>query len=221
MKKISPFMQTFEQLPNTLPIFPLNNAVVMPGGHLPLNIFETRYLNMLQDAMQSHRLIGMIQPLDKNNDSELYQVGCAARVTRYEETNDGRIELSLTGLCRFEIQEELKTIRGYRLIVPNWSRFNIDFEDSEDAKYYEEYDSSVKSSFISALQSYFNQTEMKLDWEVLEKLSTENLFNALFYFIEIADADKQMLLEIDNLQSRIKALTAIIESNFKVTQVSH
>ncbi len=100
-------MQQFEQLPDTLPVFPLTNAVVMPGGHLPLNIFEPRYLNMLQDAMERHRLIGMIQPRDESPNPDLYSVGCAARITRYEETNDGRLEVSLTGLCRFEIKEEL------------------------------------------------------------------------------------------------------------------
>ena len=208
-------MQTFEHLPETLPIFPLNNAVVMPGGHLPLNIFEPRYLNMLQDSMKSHHMIGMIQPLDKNQDTELYNIGCAARITRYEETNDGRIEVSLTGLCRFEIQEEIETTRGYRLIVPNWSKFAIDFED------HKEFDKTVDNAFLGALQSYFNQTEMRLDWKVLEKLSSKNLFNALFYFIELTDADKQMLLEIDSLEQRIKALSAILDSNDTITPVSH
>lgn len=208
-------MQTFEHLPETLPIFPLSNAVVMPGGHLPLNIFEARYLNMLHDAMKGHHLIGMIQPLDKNRDTELYNIGCAARITRYEETNDGRIEVSLTGLCRFEIQEEIETTRGYRLVVPNWSKFEIDFEDIKA------FENTVENAFLSSLQSYFNQTEMQLDWEVLEKLSSENLFNALFYFIELADADKQMLLEINSLEQRIKALTAILDNNDKITPVSH
>ena len=208
-------MQTFEQLPETLPIFPLNNAVVMPSGHLPLNIFETRYLNMLQDAMQSHHLIGMIQPFDKNQNTGLYHIGCAARITRYEEINDGRIEVSLTGLCRFEIQEELETIRGYRLIVPNWSKFAIDYAE------HGEFESNVKSAFLSALQGYFNQTEMRLDWDVLEKLSPDNLMNALFYFIELTDADKQMLLEIDQMEQRIKALTAILDIQDELKPISH
>lgn len=212
-------MQTFKRLPETLPVFPLTNAVVMPGGHLPLNIFEPRYLNMIQDAMQSHRLIGMIQPLDRNKEYELYNIGCAARITRYEETNDGRIEISLTGLCRFEVQEEIETTRGYRLIVPNWSKFALDFEDH--TKLDNAFDHSVDNAFFAALQGYFNKAEMHLDWEVLEKLSSENLFNALFYFIELSDTDKQMLLEIDSLEQRIKALTAIIDSNDKITPVSH
>jgi len=215
MSKLSPFMQHFDQLPNTLPVFPLGNAVVMPGGHLPLNIFEPRYINMLQDAMESHRLIGMIQPRDDSPKPELYKVGCAARITRYEETNDGRLEISLTGLCRFEIKDEIVTTRGYRLIVPEWSKFAIDYEEQSEP------DAVTQKSFINTLKVYFNQTDMKLDWEVLEKLDAENLLNALFYFLNLSNEDKQMLIEIDTIEQRIKAITAIFESNNKVSEICH
>ena len=117
------------QLPDVLPVFPLANAVVLPGGYLPLNIFEPRYLNMVQDAMEGHRLVGMVQPRDDSTKPELYQVGCAGRVTRYYETQDGRLEIVLSGLCRFRIGEELSTTRGYRLIKPDWSEFEIDYAD--------------------------------------------------------------------------------------------
>ncbi|GAA0418787.1 LON peptidase substrate-binding domain-containing protein [Cocleimonas flava] len=215
MSKLSPFMQSFDQLPSTLPVFPLANAVVMPGGHLPLNIFEPRYINMLQDAMENHRLIGMIQPRDESAKPELYNIGCAARITRYEETNDGRLEISLTGLCRFEIKDEIVTTRGYRLIVPDWSKFARDYDDQSEP------DVATQKSFISALKSYFNQTDMKLDWEVMEKLDSENLLNALFYFLNLSDEDKQMLIEIDTIEQRIKALTAILESTSKISEVRH
>ena len=215
MSKLTPFMQSFEQLPNTLSVFPLSNAVVMPGGHLPLNIFEQRYLNMLQDAMESHHLIGMIQPRDESPKPDLYKVGCAARITRYEETNDGRLEISLTGLCRFEIKDELVTTRGYRMIVPDWSRFSMDYEEQPEP------DVATQKSFISALKSYFNQTDMTLDWKVMEKLDAENLLNALFYFLNLSDQDKQMLLEIDTVEQRIKALTAILESNNTISEIRH
>ncbi|WP_165874624.1 LON peptidase substrate-binding domain-containing protein [Cocleimonas flava] len=196
-------------------MFPLANAVVMPGGHLPLNIFEPRYINMLQDAMENHRLIGMIQPRDESAKPELYNIGCAARITRYEETNDGRLEISLTGLCRFEIKDEIVTTRGYRLIVPDWSKFARDYDDQSEP------DVATQKSFISALKSYFNQTDMKLDWEVMEKLDSENLLNALFYFLNLSDEDKQMLIEIDTIEQRIKALTAILESTSKISEVRH
>ena len=208
-------MQQFEQLPDTLPVFPLTNAVVMPGGHLPLNIFEPRYLNMLQDAMERHRLIGMIQPRDESPNPDLYSVGCAARITRYEETNDGRLEVSLTGLCRFEIKEELVTTRGYRLIVPDWSKFAMDYEEQAEP------DLVTQRSFINVLRSYFNQTDMTLDWKVMEKLDGESLLNALFYFLNLSNEDKQMLIEIDTVEQRIKAITAILENNNEETIVRH
>lgn len=215
MNKLSPFMQHFDQLPNTLPVFPLANAVVMPGGHLPLNIFEPRYLNMLQDAMEGHRLIGMIQPRDESPKPELYKVGCAARITRYEETSDGRLEISLTGLCRFKIKEELVTTRGYRLIIPDWSRFAIDYEEQTEP------DAIIQKTFINALRGYFKQTDMKLDWEVMEKLDAESLLNALFYFLNLSDEDKQMLIEIDTVEQRIKAITAILEGNNEISEIRH
>lgn len=215
MRKLSPFMQHFEQLPNTLPVFPLANAVVMPGGHLPLNIFEPRYINMLQDAMENHRLIGMIQPRDESPKPDLYKVGCAARITRYEETNDGRLEISLTGLCRFEIKDEIVTTRGYRLIVPEWTKFAIDYEQQSEP------DTVTQKLFINTLRAYFNQTDMKLDWEVMEKLDAENLLNALFYFLNLSDEDKQMLIEMDTIEQRIKAISAILESNSKTSEIRH
>jgi len=215
MKKLSPFMQAFKKLPNTLPIFPLPNAVVMPGGQLPLNIFETRYLNMLQDSIENHRLIGMIQPRDDGQNPELFNVGCAARITRYEEMHDGRIEVSLRGLCRFEIKEELVTTRGYRLIVPDWIKFEVDYQDHEEP------DSATQFSFLSMLRNHFKRANMEIDWKVMEKLSTESLFNALFYFLDLSDADKQMLIEMDTLGQRVKAITAILESNDQEVPVQH
>lgn len=216
MRILSPFTQTFDRLPDTLPVFPLTNAVVMPGGQLPLNIFEPRYLNMIQDAMDNHRLIGMVQPREEgDNNPELYNIGCAARITRYEETNDGRIEISLMGLCRFEIKEELITTRGYRLIVPNWSKFEIDYEEQTEP------DSATQFSFLNILRSHFKQTNMEIDWKIMEKLSTESLFNALFYFLDLSDEDKQMLIEMDTLNQRIKAITAILDSSSQETRTHH
>ncbi|MEH6455965.1 MAG: LON peptidase substrate-binding domain-containing protein [Cocleimonas sp.] len=215
MRSLSPFTQTFDKLPNTLPVFPLTNAVVMPGGQLPLNIFEARYLNMIQDAMDNHRLIGMVQPRTEGDNPELYNIGCAARITRYEETNDGRIEISLMGLCRFDISEELITTRGYRLIVPNWSKYEIDYEKQEEP------DSATQFTFMNTLRSHFKQTNMDIDWKIMEKLSTESLFNALFYFLDLSDEDKQMLIEMDTLNQRIKTITAILDGNSQVIPTHH
>ena len=208
-------MQAFEKLPDTLPIFPLTNAVVIPGGQLPLNIFEARYLNMIQDAIESHRLLGMIQPRDDDKNPTLFNVGCAARITRYEETNDGRIEISLEGLCRFEIKEELVTTRGYRLVVPDWGKFEIDYSAANEPN------SAAQFTFLNSLRHHFKQANMDIDWKVMEKLSTESLFNALFYFLDLSDEDKQMLIEMDTLEQRVKAITAILDGNNQETVVRH
>lgn len=214
MKKFSPFMQGFDNLPNTMGIFPLNNAVVMPGSQLPLNIFEPRYLNMVNDAIESHKLIGMIQPRDETQKSDLFNVGCAARITRYEEMNDGRLEITLTGLCRFEIEQEIESTRGYRLVIPSWEKYRIDFTDDSIQK-------EPNIAFVAALKSYFNKTEFELDWDAMAKLNSEVLFNSLYGFIEQSKEDKQLLLEIDTLEKRVKALTSILDNNVKPNVVRH
>lgn len=208
-------MQSFKQLPKTIPVFPLANAVVLPGGNLPLNIFETRYLNMAQDAMESHHLIGMIQPLDDSSRPELFRVGCAGRITRYDETYDGRLEIVLTGLCRFRLCEELSTTRGYRLIKPDWTDFKADFDEVNEPV---ELD---KSEFNTALKSYLAHHEMQADWNMLEKLSSEELSNSLVSILPISNEDKQMLIETISLAQRIRAFTAILEGNSKISKVQH
>jgi len=215
MKKLSPFMQSYDQLPETLPVFPLANAVVLPGGNLPLNIFETRYLNMLQDAMESHHLIGMIQPRDDSSKPDLFQVGCAGRITRYDETYDGRLEIVLSGLCRFRVAEELSTTRGYRLVKPDWSDFASDFAEVSEP---EDLD---KSEFNTALKAYLDHNEMQADWKMMEKLSSEELTNSLVSILPLSDADKQMLIETDTLAHRLRAFTAILEGNSKISGVQH
>lgn len=215
MKPHSPFMQEYDQLPDTLPVFPLPNAVILPGGYLPLNIFEPRYLNMLEDAMTSHRLIGMIQPRDDNPQPALYQVGCAGRISRYEETRDGRLEIMLSGLCRYEIKQEITTTRGYRLIIPDWSKFSIDYEEQQQP------DSQSTLSFNGMVRSYFKQNNMDADWGLLEKLSVEELVNSLINFLPLSIEDKQMLIETDTLVNRITVFTAILESDATESGVKH
>ncbi|NJN46224.1 MAG: hypothetical protein HC808_06820 [Candidatus Competibacteraceae bacterium] len=119
------FAPEFDQLPTTLPIFPLTGAIVLPFVQLPLNIFEKRYLTMIFDALSERRMIGMIQPKSTDGD-DIYPIGCAGRISSFQETDDGRLLISLTGLCRFEVQEEIPTIRGYRRIIPNWHQYAED-----------------------------------------------------------------------------------------------
>jgi len=208
-------MQTFDRLPDTLPIFPLPNAMMFPGGNLPLNIFEPRYINMLQDTMRSDQLIGMIQPRDDSEKSALFNVGCAGRVTRYEENHDGRIEIVLTGLCRFKVQEELVSTRGYRLVVPDWSAYECDYNVQEPAS------ELSKASFTTALKSYFSENNMEADWAVLEKLDIEELANSLFSFLPLSVEDKQLLVETDTLADRLTAFTAVLEGSRNESSTLH
>ena len=120
---------TFAQLPEAIPIFPLAGVLLLPGGRLPLNIFEPRYLAMTRDALASDWMIGMVQPLsaeDASERPEVYRIGCAGRITRLSETDDGRYLISLTGLCRFSIADELALHKGYRRAAADWSRFTED-----------------------------------------------------------------------------------------------
>lgn len=215
MKNRSPFTQRFDQLPDTLPVFPLTNAVVLPGGFLPLNIFEPRYLHMIQDAMESHRLVGMIQPRDDSAKPELFQVGCAGRIIRYHETQDGRLEIVLIGVCRFRIDEELSTTRGYRLVKPDWSEFAVDFDSGEEPL------ERDKTHFNSALKAYLKHIDMQAEWKTLDKLSDEELINNLVGALPLSVTDKQMLIEADTLIHRLRAFTAILEGNCGVQGVQH
>lgn len=207
MKRFSPFCQTFEQLPETIPVFPLVNAVILPGGNLPLNIFEPRYLNMVDDAMKSHQLIGMIQPRDEGANPELYSTGCAGRIYRYLETDDGRIEIVLRGLCRFRVHEEISSTRGYRLVKPDWSGFEGDFEASGEP------DQLSIARFHSVLKAYLESKSMQADWKTLDKLGSEELINNLVSVLPLGVADKQILVETETLARRLRAFTAILESN--------
>ena len=204
---INPFIVPFDSLPDTLPIFPLAGAIVMPGGELPLNIFETRYLNMVSDVLGSHRMFGMIQP-DPNakGDAVLYQTGCAGRITEYRETNDGRIEMLLTGVCRFDLGQELPTTRGYRLVKPLWSRFSNDYTDHEVML------SSAEDLLMLTLKAYLQYKNLNVDWAMLERLSTSRLLSSMCMALPLSEADKQVLLETSHPAERLNTFIAILDS---------
>ncbi len=205
----SPFIPRFDHLPATLPIFPLAGAVVMPGAQLPLNIFEPRYLNMVQDALASHHLIGMIQPDEQAGDSEprLHRTGCAGRISAYQETYDGRIEIVLSGVCRFDIREELPTTRGYRLVVPDWSRFSSDYE-------FPRFDEARQQApFFNVLDHYLETQELELDESVIRKLPFARLLNVLTTLLPLRHADKQAIIEAVSFDERYRLLISRFEQS--------
>jgi uncharacterized protein len=166
----SPFDPKFDELPQTLPIFPLSGVLLLPRGRLPLNIFEPRYLAMTRDALAGDRLIGMVQPKPgpdghKAGDSgaaEIYPVGCAGRLTAFAETDDGRYLITLTGFCRFQVQEELPLKQGYRSVRVDWSGYAADREMA--APY-----GLRRDDFESTLAHYFRLYGIQADWATIKE----------------------------------------------------
>lgn len=207
----SPFIVPFGSLPNTLPIFPLPGAIVMPESELPLNIFEPRYLNMINDALGSHRMIGMIQPdPDAEGEGVVYRTGCAGRITQFRETNDGRIEMVLSGVCRFDVVEELATTRGYRLIRPDWSRYADDYVDTADRL------QDHHERLIKMLTGYFDLKGFEADLEMLKRLPVVRLVDSLAMVLPFDGQEKQMLLETVDPEKRLENFIGLIDGEFIV-----
>lgn len=213
---MNPFLTRFDDLPDSLPVFPLPGAVVMPGGELPLNIFEPRYLNMVQDALALEHMFGMVQPLDgvAGTAPALHHVGCAGRITAYQETSDGRIELVLTGLCRFDIVRELDGRRGYRIVEPDWRPYRIDYDEAR----LEPHD---REMFEGILRRYMDYKSLDVDWQLLASLPTERLINSLVGALPLEGSDKQMLLETVESTSRLKVFSAILEAQTAAQKAPH
>ena len=203
----SPFMPKFADLPTELPVFPLAGAVAMPGIQLPLNIYEPQYLNMIQDVLATDHLIGMIQPLIGQEDVEvpaLHRVGCAGRVTSYSETQDGRVVIVLTGVCRFEVQGELVETRGYRRVRAAWSRFAHDFQPETGRLVNRE-------RFLTSLRSYVRPRGVEIPWDDLKAMEDLDLINLLTAHLPLPSEDKQALIETINLVDRAELMRGLMD----------
>jgi Lon protease-like protein len=195
-------------LPQLIPVFPLDGAMLLPGGELPLQIFEPRYLNMIDDAMTGDRVIGMVQT--RGGDRErpgLTAVGCAGRITSYAETSDGRYLITLTGVCRFTVGEELNLRTPYRQVRADYSRFEADLDETDDA----EADDTARDRFARALKRYLNRRELDIDWDSAGAAPLEPLVNSLAMGLPFDPAEKQALLEAIDLPARFEALTTLLE----------
>jgi uncharacterized protein len=183
----------------------------MPGVELPLNIFEPRYLKMVEDALKTHHMFGVIQPDTSKNDypQSLYLTGCAGRITTYSETTDGRILLSLTGVIRFDVSEELAAIRGYRVIVPNWSCYASDLNLHLDS------DIKDRSRLTTALGRYLRDRNMETDWEALERIPGTQLIDTMATLLPIGTAEKQAILEAREPGLREDIFVAALEMSLQ------
>jgi len=195
-------------LPAILPIFPLTGVLLLPRGQLPLNIFEPRYLAMTRDAMAGDRLIGMVQPQNPHQpmagNPPVYPTGCAGVISEFAETQDNRLLITLTGLCRFRIGEELPLMSGYRRVVPDWTRFAADLAGEEDADF-------DRPRLLQSLKSYFNRYKISANWEALAAVRGERLIASLAMVCPFEPSEKQALLEAADLRARARLLTAIVE----------
>jgi uncharacterized protein len=194
-------------LPAILPIFPLAGVLLLPRGRLPLNIFEPRYLAMTRDALASERLIGMVQPSDptvSDANPPVYPIGCAGRITSFAETDDGRFLITLTGISRFRITEELPLLEGYRRIVPEWTDFARDLEGEEEPGF-------DKERLIRGLKTFFRHHQISVDWDAIASTPIDRLVTSVAMMCPFEPSEKQAMLEASDLDDRGQLLTAIIE----------
>jgi len=197
-------LDPLETLPPVIPVFPLPGALLLPRAQLPLNIFEPRYLAMVDDALVRPRIIGMIQP-DETKGSALYATGCAGRITQFGETGDGRYLITLTGISRFHVVEELPVTTLYRQCRVDFAPFARDFTPNEGA------DAVDREALLKILSRYLSANKIEADWSDIRQSPTEALVNGLSMLSPYGVKEKQALLEAPDLKSRAEVLIAVTE----------
>lgn len=195
-------------LPGIVAVFPLDGAVLLPGGELPLRIFEPRYLNMIDDLMAGDRFLGMVQTR-AGGDRErpnLAHVGCVGKITSFNETADGTYLITLTGVCRFAAGEELSARTPYRQVRARFEAYAIDLVDEDDPD--QGFD---RSRFARALKTYLNRRELDIDWDTAQSAPLEALVTSLSMGLPFAPSEKQALIEATTLIDRCETLTTLLE----------
>lgn len=195
-----------ESLPRALPIFPLSGVLLLPQGNLPLNIFEPRYLAMVEDALLENHVIGMIQPLEVYDESKpppLYRTGCVGKITKESKSSDGIRFITLTGISRFDLNYELPLVRGYRRGIVSYEKYNSDMNINK----HEVIDTS---SLLFAMKDYFEARGLKPDLNAMRQTPSEALVNLLSMMCPFAPAEKQGLLEAQTLLDRTQMLSTLL-----------
>jgi Lon protease-like protein len=206
---MAPFASRLEDLPEIFPVFPLSGALLLPGGRLPLNIFEARYLAMTEDALAAGRMFGMVQP-DPNRPRDatgpgLYRVGCLGRLSSFSETEDGRYLITLTGVIRFAVIEELAVRRGYRRMRGEFSAFVGDLSAPLEQGAFD------RAALSDVLRAYFVRRGFEANWEAIGQMSDELFVTTLSMVCPFEPAEKQALLEAAELRERAAALMALLQ----------
>ncbi len=205
-------------LPGQVPVFPLSRALLLPGGQLPLNIFEPRYLEMFEDAIPGDRLIAMIQPLGEPtpqqeiiaSDPELYEIGCVGRITAFQESGDGGYLANLSGICRFRISLKVATNKNYA--VHEVEYFEGDLAETAESE------SVDRDRLLETFRNYLEANQMDADWQSVEETGTDQLVNALCMMSPYGPAEKQAMLEADDIALRAETLIAITEFELAKTE---
>ena len=200
-------MMQAADLPGTIPVFPLPGALLLPRARLPLHLFEPRYLQMLDDTLKtSHRLIGMIQPLEAPGaEKRLHAIGCAGRVTQFSETEDGRYMITLSGISRFRLRAETEGFTPYIRADVSWDGFDPDFGKVEEDRGFD------RDAFMDLLSRYFEAMSLSTDWSSLKEAEDELLINSLSMLCPFDPEEKQALLEAPSLSTRRETLVTLIE----------
>lgn len=194
-----------DTLSPTIPVFPLSGALLLPRGELPLHVFEQRYRDMVRDSAAGHGLIGMVQPTQPESTADrpdLYGTGCVGRMSALRQTDDGRYYMTLIGLCRYDIVEELPMTHAYREVVADYRRYLSDIDPAEP-------DATDREKLLSALQGYLDAQDLETDWGQMDRVDEETLVNALAMMCPFDPREKQALLEAGNIRERSEILTSL------------
>ena len=205
------FEHNIKELPKSIPLFPLNRVLLLPKAKLPLNLFENRYLHMFDHALANNKIIGMIQPREKGlSDSDiknpnLYEIGCAGRITAFSETNDNRYELILKGVCRFRMKKEKKIMNGFRSADVSWDEFKQDYETLSLVN------PKKRKDFEALMKIFLKKISISADWEMVETTNDEDLVNMISMCCPFDVSEKQALLEAKTLSERLEILTSLMQ----------
>ena len=193
------------RFPNLIPIFPLNGVIYFPKTNLPLNIFEDRYLELVNDALKKDKLMGMVQ--SKKDSNEVYKVGCLGKISEFSETKDGRILINLTGLTRFEIVDEITNKKKYREFKVQYQKFGQDLNLDKNFKYEEQ----EYNLFMDKIHLFFKKNGLLLNWKEFEKLNYYQKINTIAMIAPVSNEEKQKLLETITLEEKTKTMLDIIK----------
>ena len=200
-------MKIIKNLPNIIPVFPLSNFIIFPNTSVPLNIFEPRYIKMIDDCMKDSRIIGMIQPKNNKNIPELYSIGCAGKITSFNETDDGKYLIVIKGLSRFKILKEISNNKTYRECKVSFEEFNIDMINN-----YNEIKFTDLELIFKNLKTLFKKKGYTVNWKKLEKQSLDQTINTLVMVSPFSLEEKQVLLETIDIKNRKIELEKILNT---------